>query len=75
MTEILISALVFIFGGLALFFARKSGYKSAESDILKERIENEAKERQRANKIIANVRNYSVDDLDRRLQDITAFRR
>lgn len=69
--KILISALVVAFGGLALFFARKSGYKSAESDILKEQIKNDAKEKQRANKIIDNVRRMSDDDVSERLRNIT----
>ena len=71
MTEILISALVFIFGGLALYFARKSGYKSAEIDILKEQIKNDAKERERANQIIDNVRRMSNDNVSERLQNIS----
>ena len=56
---------------LAFYYAHKAGYKSAESNFLKEKIKNEAKEKQRANKIIDNVRRMSDSDISNRLQDIT----
>ena len=71
MSEILLVILLLGFGSVALFYAKRLGAKSAELKIEKERILNEARERQRAQEIISNINNFTDDDIDRRLQNIT----
>ena len=73
--KIIVFTIIFFFGLSALVLSRKLGKKTAELQAEKERLKNEAKEKQRANRIISNVRNYSNDDIDRRLQDITNNKR
>lgn len=63
------------FGFMALLYARKYGAKSEALKQEKERILNEAKERQRANQIIANVGRLPDNDISERLQNITASKR
>lgn len=75
MSEILLVILVLGFGLAALVYARKLGAKSAELKLEKERILNEAKQRQRANQIITNVNRLSSDSVADRLQNITASKR
>ena len=56
----------------ALLFARRDGAKSEKLEQLRKEIEREAKERERAQNIIDNVRNMSDDDVSKRLQDISS---
>lgn len=70
MSEFLLIILVVVFGFLALLYAKKYGAKSEALKQEKERILNEAKERQRAQEIISNVSNISDSDVRERLQDI-----
>lgn len=70
MSEILLIILVVVFGLLALLYAKKYGAKSEALKQEKERILNEAKERQRAQEIISNVSNLSDSDVRERLQNI-----
>lgn len=62
--------LICIYGlllGAVFVLARKNGSKAAQLEALKA----EVKERQRANKIMDNVRNMSADDVRRRLQNLS----
>lgn len=65
--KIIVFTIIFFFGLSALVLSRKLGKKTAELKAEKERLKNEQKERARANRIIDNLRNYSDDDIDRRL--------
>ena len=69
MSEILLIILVLVFGFTALLCAKKYGAKSEALKQEKERILNEAKERQRAQEIISNVNNLSDNDVRDRLQN------
>ena len=69
---VLASALAFF---AALFFARRDGSNAAKVDALRREIERRAKEQQRANEIIDNVRSMSDDDVSKRLQDISSKQR
>lgn len=73
--KFIVFAIIFFFGFAALLLSRKLGAKAAELKAEKERVENERKEKERANRIIDNVRNYSYDDIERRLQNITDHKR
>lgn len=75
MSEILLVILVLGFGLAALVYARKLGAKSAELKLEKERILNEAKERQRAQEIISNLHTFSDSHISDRLQNIAASKR
>lgn len=68
--KIIVFAIIFFFGFSALLLSRKLGKKTAELQAEKERVKNEQRERKRANRIIDNLRNYSSDDIDRRLRYI-----
>ena len=70
MSEFLLIILVVVFGFLALLYAKKQGAKAEALKQEKERILNEAKERQRAQEIISNVSNLSDSDVRERLQNI-----
>ena len=65
--KIIIFAIIFFFGLSALVLSRKLGKTTAELKAEKERKKNEFLEKKRANRIIDNLRNYSDDDIDRRL--------
>lgn len=65
--KVIVFTIIFFFGLSALVLARKLGKKTAELQAEKERIDNERKEKERANRIVDNLRNYSDDDIDRRL--------
>lgn len=65
--KIIVISIIFFFGFSALLLSRKLGKKTAELQAEKERLNNERKEKERANRIIDNLRNYSCDDIDRRL--------
>lgn len=68
--KIIVFAIIFFFGFSALLLSRKLGKKTAELQAEKERVKNEQREKKRANRIIDNLRNYSSDDIDRRLRYI-----
>ena len=68
--KIIVFTIIFFFGLSALVLSRKLGKKAAELNAEKERVKNEQRERKRANRIIDNLRNYSSDDIDRRLRYI-----
>ena len=72
MSEILLVILVLCSGLAALLYAKKYGAKSEALNREKERILNEAKERQRAQEIISNVDNFSDSDVRDRLQNINS---
>ena len=65
--KIIVISIIFFFGFAALLLSKKLGKKTAELNAEKERVKNEQKEKARANRIIDNLRNYSDDDIDRRL--------
>ena len=75
MSEILLVILVLGFGLAALIYARKLGAKSAELKLEKERILNEAKQRQRANQIIDNVSRLDDNSVANRLSNIATDER
>lgn len=75
MSEILLVILVLGFGFMALLYAKKYGAKSEALKQEKERLLNEAKERQRANQIIANAGRLDDDTIADRLQNIAAGKR
>lgn len=63
------------FGFMALLYARKYGAKSEALKQEKERLLNEAKQRQRANEIISNVGRLNSDSVADRLSNIAASKR
>lgn len=75
MSEILLVILVLGFGFMALLYAKKYGAKSEALKQEKERLLNEAKQRQRVNQIISNVSKLSSDSVADRLSNITASKR
>jgi hypothetical protein len=75
MSEILLVILVLGFGFMALLYARKYGAKSEALKQEKERLLNEAKQRQRANQIISNVGRLDSDTISDRLSNIAASKR
>ena len=75
MSEILLVILVLGFGFMALLYAKKYGAKSEALKQEKERLLNEAKERQRAQEIISNLHTFSDSDISDRLQNIAAGKR
>ena len=60
---------------LAILFARREGKKAEQLANLRREIENRAKEQERANEIIDNVRGMSDNDVSNRLQDISSNKR
>ena len=75
MSEFLLVILVLGFGFMALLYAKKYGAKSEALKQEKERILNEAKQRQRANQIISNIGRLDDDSVADRLSNITASKR
>lgn len=60
---------------IALVFARKEGKKSEQVANLRRELERQAKEWERAQNIIDNVRNMSDDDVAGRLQNLSGKQR
>ncbi len=67
--------MILVFGSLfsvAIVMASKNGSKAAQLEALKAELRKQAKEEERANKVIDSVRNMSSDDVRKRLQDISS---
>ena len=62
--------LLFVFW-LVVYLASKNGSKAAQLEALKSEIKKRAEEQARAQKILHNVADRPVDDVRRRLQDLS----